>query len=230
MKRYISRIATVVSVLAISLAAVLLINPNQPRERRIYAQFVGAANVPGFATQATNQFTNTAIGSALAVTNPSSNFVMNIQGGPVYCGGSEMIVGQSTMTLQASTTYQIEWNCGSESLYAKTAVTAPGTSTTNPGVPQTILAPIPNVEIPIATVVCNATACGNGGNGSITDARPVALFPGSGTPLNTTLQANLPAAVNGTIIYCSDCTTATACTSGGTGALASRQNGAWKCL
>jgi len=34
---------------------------------------------------------------------------------------------------------------------------------------------------------------------------------------------------NGTLIYCSDCTKATPCASGGTGALAKRVNGAWDC-
>lgn len=48
--------------------------------------------------------------------------------------------------------------------------------------------------------------------------------------LGSVLQANLGTPANGTIIYCSDCNTASACTAGGTGALASRQNGAWKCL
>lgn len=50
------------------------------------------------------------------------------------------------------------------------------------------------------------------------------------TQIGSVTQANLPAAANGSMIYCSDCTTASACTGGGTGAFASRQNGAWKCL
>lgn len=42
--------------------------------------------------------------------------------------------------------------------------------------------------------------------------------------------ANLPAAANGTLYGCSDCTPATnPCTGGGTGAAAVRQNGAWVC-
>jgi hypothetical protein len=51
-----------------------------------------------------------------------------------------------------------------------------------------------------------------------------------GIMLNSLTQATLGTPTNGTIVYCSDCTTASACTGGGTGALASRQNGAWKCL
>lgn len=34
---------------------------------------------------------------------------------------------------------------------------------------------------------------------------------------------------NGSLIYCSDCKIVSACTSGGTGALAKRLNGAWVC-
>lgn len=43
------------------------------------------------------------------------------------------------------------------------------------------------------------------------------IFSGLGTP------------ANGTIVYCSDCTIANPCASGGTGALAKRLNGAWVC-
>jgi hypothetical protein len=52
----------------------------------------------------------------------------------------------------------------------------------------------------------------------------------SGVGLVSVTQANLGTPGNGTLYYCSDCTTASACTGGGSGALASRQNGAWKCL
>lgn len=48
--------------------------------------------------------------------------------------------------------------------------------------------------------------------------------------IKSVLQANLGTPANGTLYYCSDCTTATACTGGGAGAFASRQAGAWKCL
>lgn len=41
--------------------------------------------------------------------------------------------------------------------------------------------------------------------------------------------ANLPTQVNGGVIYCSDCTIASPCASGGTGALAKGINGAWVC-
>lgn len=232
-----TRIASAFVLLAAAVAGLLFLSPSAPKQSRIYAQFVGAASVPGFSAQAANAVTNAAIGSAGAVTNPSSNFVLLVQGGPVYCGGSEQTFGQSTLTLQASNTYQIEWNCASESLYAKTAVTLPGgqSGTTAPGTPGTFLAPIPNVEVPLATVVCNATACGNGGNGSITDARPVSAFPGSGTPLNTSTFANLPTTnvTDGTLILCSGCTQPTTgsvtCTTGAVPVLAVRVNSTWRC-
>jgi len=41
--------------------------------------------------------------------------------------------------------------------------------------------------------------------------------------------ADLGAATNGSIIYCSDCTIASPCAGGGTGSLAKRLNGAWVC-
>ena len=109
-------------------------------------------------------------------TNPSSNFVMQISAGTVWCyQGAALEIPQAQLTLQASNTYLLVFNCNTQTLYAKTAVTGPGSSGTsslgNPPPPSSILFPIYGLEIPIATVVCNATACGNGGNGSITDAR-----------------------------------------------------------
>ena len=41
--------------------------------------------------------------------------------------------------------------------------------------------------------------------------------------------ANLPASVNGVIAYCSNCTIANPCASGGSGAFAKRLNGVWVC-
>jgi hypothetical protein len=41
--------------------------------------------------------------------------------------------------------------------------------------------------------------------------------------------ANLPSSSNGTTIYCSDCTFANPCAGSGTGAIAKRLNGAWRC-
>jgi hypothetical protein len=143
--------------------------------RKLVAQ--GIATIPGQVFGA-NQFQQAvATGLAGAVTNPASNFVINIAGGPAYFNGAITHIGQSTMTLSASNTYLIVWNGLAESLYAKQAVTGPGSSGTTVGVPTSLLFAVPGVEIPLATVVCNATACGNGGNGSITDARPLSAFP-----------------------------------------------------
>lgn len=197
----------------------------------VHAQWTGATNVPGYFGTGINAVVNTAVGNAGAVTNPASNGIVLIQGGSVYCNSSIQTIGQSTITLSLSTTYLVVWNCNSELLYAKTAVVGPGSGST-PGTPATILGPTAGAEVSLATVVCNATACGNGGNGSITDARTSVFFPGAGLPLNTTLQANLPSTnvTNGTVIFCTDCTTASACTGAGTGAMAVRQNNAWKCF
>lgn len=57
---------------------------------------------------------------------------------------------------------------------------------------------------------------------SLVDIRPFENFTG-------VLFASLSADVNGTIRYCSDCTIASPCASGGTGAFAKRLNGAWVC-
>jgi hypothetical protein len=225
----IRKISTVLFVLATAIGLMLV---PQPKSDRIYAQFVGSAQVPGFNSAATNAVGGGVIGNALAVTNPASNFVMLIQGGPVYCSSALAEIGQSTITLQASTTYEIVANCAQQTIYAKTAVTGPGSPAGQPGVPATILAPIAGLEVPIALVVCNATACGNGGNGTITDQRPVASFPGAGTALNTVAFANLQTTnvSNGTIIYCDTCTVASApCTGASTGALAIRVNATWRC-
>jgi hypothetical protein len=50
-----------------------------------------------------------------------------------------------------------------------------------------------------------------------------------GVTLNATAFASLGTPSNGTILYCSDCTVANPCASGGTGALAKRLNGVWVC-
>jgi hypothetical protein len=221
-------LATLVVLFGVA-SGIIIIHP----AHHTHAQFIGATQVPGFFSGGVNAVVNAAIGNAGAVTNPASNSLMLIQGGSVYCNSSVQTIGQSTINLSLSTTYLLVWNCNTEQLYAKTAVTGPGSpvSTTSVGTPATILAPTGG-EISLATVVCNATACGNGGNGSITDARSTVFFPGAGMALNTTLQANLPSTnvTNGTMIFCTDCTTASACTGAGTGALAVRQNAAWKCF
>ena len=224
--------------LLLVMASIGVISYGPPSPRIVHAQFV--TPVPGFAAGANNAVVNAAIGSALAVTNPASNFVILVQGGPVYCPGAYQgalaEIGQSTITLTASTSYIVVVNCATQNVYAKTGVTGPGSSGTssagNPPPPTSLLFAQPGIEVPVALVTCNATACGNGGNGTITDQRPVANFPGAGTPLNTTAFANLPTTnvTNGTLIFCTDCAVASApCTGASTGALAIRVNATWRC-
>lgn len=57
-------------------------------------------------------------------------------------------------------------------------------------------------------------------------AQGLLLLHGDGTD---PVFADLGAAVNGTIIYCSDCAIGAVCAGAGTGALAKRLNGAWVC-
>lgn len=68
---------------------------------------------------------------------------------------------------------------------------------------------------------------GNGNNGGAAGAVSIAasryFFPSS------VAFASLGAPVNGALIYCTDCTTASPCAGGGTGAMAKRLNGAWVC-
>lgn len=221
-------------LLTICTALAITLMPSGPAVKIVHAQFVGAAQVPGFAAGASNAAAPAVIGNALNVTNPASNFLVLVQGGPVYCNGALAEIGQSTIQLAASTTYLIVANCAQQNVYAKTAVTGPGSvvGTSSVGTPATLLAAIPGLEVPVATVVCNATACGNGGNGTITDNRPLNSFPALGTPLNTIPFANLSTtnATDGSIIYCSTCAVATApCTGASTGALAIRVNATWRC-
>lgn len=53
-------------------------------------------------------------------------------------------------------------------------------------------------------------------------------FTGTVT-LGNSAQASLGTPANGTLLYCTDCTVANPCGSGGSGALAKRINGAWVC-
>lgn len=155
------------------------------------------SSIVGF-IQPTNYLAPTA-GAQMATvggvtTNPSSNFVVQVAAGSAFCLGSEEEVPQVQLTLSASTTYMVVFNCVNQSVYAKTAVTGPGSPSASsgafanvPGQPTSLLfATYP--EIAIATVICNATACGNGGNGSITDARVPAQWS-SGTPTGAHLLA-----------------------------------------
>lgn len=54
----------------------------------------------------------------------------------------------------------------------------------------------------------------------------IIILKGDGS---TAVFSDLGAATNGSMIYCSDCTIASPCNSGGSGALAKRLNGSWVC-
>jgi len=142
------------------------------------AQLIGNSTVVG-ATNPVNQYQpSSATGVAGAVTNPASSFVIQVAGGNIYFAGGISQIGQSQLTLPASSTNLVVWDGVRKQLYAKQAVTGPGSSSV--GVPASVLYAIPGIEVALATVVCNATACGNGGNGTITDARSLANFPAGG--------------------------------------------------
>jgi len=158
-------------VLALS---ALFVYHRQPKIKIVHAQVVTIVGQ----TFAQNQFAQSvATGLAGAVTNPASNFIINVAGGQIYWQGGSDTIAQSTLTLQANTTNLVVYNGTNASLYAKQAVVGPGSSGTTVGVPTSLLYAMSSVEIALATVVCNATACGNGGNGSITDNRPLSAFP-----------------------------------------------------
>jgi hypothetical protein len=132
-----------------------------------------------------NQYQQTvATGLAGAVTNPASNFIVQVAGGPIYFNGSVQMIAQTTLTLQANNTYLLVWNGQTEQLYAKQAVTGPGSPSASSGtyvnvagLPTSVLFAVPGVEIPLNTIVCGSTNCGNTANGSLTDNRPLAAFP-----------------------------------------------------
>jgi hypothetical protein len=56
-----------------------------------------------------------------------------------------------------------------------------------------------------------------------------AVTANGGLQLGSVTQANLGAPANGTLLYCQDCNQDSTCTAGGSGALAKRIAGSWKC-
>ena len=67
------------------------------------------------------------------------------------------------------------------------------------------------------------------GNTGAGDYRVIADFNPSRITLTATTFANLGTPANGTFVFCSDCTIASPCAGGGTGALAKRLNSVWVC-
>ncbi len=198
--------------------------------KHVYAQF-GVTAPPGYAAGAiTFAALPTTTGAAGTVTNPGANLQVQVDGGPIFCTGAEENVSESVINLQANTTYLIVFNCPQTLVYAKTAVTGPGTPSPNqPGVPSTLLFPIFGIENPLATVVCGASSCG-----TITDSRVLSQFPAAKMLAKSTF-ANLPSTyADGGLLVCSNCTQPTTgsvtCTSGAVAVLAARVAGAWRCF
>ncbi len=172
----VKKLVVTVALFALCAAGVYLI-PTHPA----HAQQNGVTTVVGGVTPV-NQFQNSsAAGMAGAVTNPAASFVVQVAGGPIYFAGVITDIAQTQLTLPANSTNLIVFNGTTQQVYSKQAVTGPGSQGTSalngPGVPTSLLYALPNVEVPLATVACNGTACGNGGQGSITDTRPLAAFP-----------------------------------------------------
>lgn len=225
MRRKLSQVRISIIVVLLVAAAVSIIGNRTVRVPVSHAQIgLGSTLPPGYFSGATNLSTLTVSAGAAGTVTNTSTFLMQVDGGPVYCGGNQSTIAESNVFLAANTTFLLVWNCPSEAVYAKTASLAPG-SVVGTNVPTTLLYPIPGVEIPLALVVCGAATCA-----TITDQRPLSAFPAA-IMTGGTLFANLPATYpNGALVYCSNCLLASSpCTGASTGALALRVNGAWRC-
>lgn len=203
-----------------ALAGISVVQP----PHKVHAQW-GSALPIGYAAGATNFAPLTVTSGAAGTVTNTSTFLMQVDGGPVWCNGGQDQIPENNLFLFANTTFLIVYNCLQNAVYAKTGVTGPGSAgTVPPGVPTSLVFAA-NGEVPLATVVCGASTCA-----TITDNRPLAAFPVA-TMMTSVLFANLPATYpNGGVVYCSTCAVATSpCTGASTGAMALRVNGAWRC-
>lgn len=169
-----TRVKVSIAVLALIVAsAVVLVTP------KLRAQ---VSSIVGY-TQSANYLGPTSAQMATVggvVSNPSG-LIAQVSAGSAFCQGSEEEVPQTQITLLANTTYLIVFNCTTQQVYAKTAVTGPGSPSTSsgtyvnaPGIPNSVLfAAYP--EIPINTAVAGASSL------SLTDARIPAQWS-VGTP------------------------------------------------
>jgi hypothetical protein len=134
----------------------------------VHAQ--GPSTVPGqiFSSQLFPAANLTNVGGI--VTNTGTT-VMAVTPAAVFCNGAEQSLAPVTLTLNINTTYMIVYNCPLNIVYAKTGVVGPGSGTGTAGQPSILLSAVPNVEIPLATVVCGAATCP-----TITDNRPTTAF------------------------------------------------------
>lgn len=229
------KVAALLSTIAIAVLLTTLFGAG-PVVRRIYATPLPpqyGAGVLGLAVSPAN-LTPAPAGTDAAglVTNPSSNTVLNVSGGAVFCNGGQQTISPSSLTMLKNTTYLVVYNCNLHALYAKTAVTAPGgqSATTAPGTPGTFLAADPG-EVSLALVVCGTTNCGDTSNGSITDKRSAGNFP-SGSAVQTIAFADLAAAPTGSVALISGATLASApatCTTGSANVLAFYNGTNWIC-
>jgi hypothetical protein len=79
-----------------------------------------------------------------------------------------------------------------------------------------------------ATANASGLSASDGAATIFADNSPFTFTPGF-LQLPAVVFLNLGAPLNGTIAYCSNCTIANPCASGGTGALAKRLNSVWVC-
>ena len=152
-----TRVKASIAVLALVVAASIVLV--SPRLRAQVSSIVGFVQPTNYLAPTSGEMSS--VGGV--VTNPSG-LVAQVSGGTAFCQGSQEPVPQVQLTLTASTTYLLVYNCQTQQVYAKTAVTGPGSQTGQPGVPNTALfAQYP--EIPINTVVAGASSL------TLTDAR-----------------------------------------------------------
>lgn len=218
------RITACLTVLVLAFGVLAGLDIVRPRHHS-RAQF--GASVPiGFAAPASNLTSLTSTTGAAGTVTNTSGFLMQVDGGPVWCNGGLGEIAEDNIVLAANTTFLIVYSCPLNAVYAKIAVTAPGTApgAANVGIPTQLLFASFG-EVALATVTCNASTCA-----TITDARVASLFP-IGIQVTTVTFANLPATYpNGSLLFCSNCAVATSpCTGASTGAFALRVNGAWRC-
>jgi hypothetical protein len=78
-------------------------------------------------------------------------------------------------------------------------------------------------------IIFQTAPAGGSGTTQNTLATAFTIQDNGAVQLKSVTFANLPTVANGYLIYCSDCTIASPCASGGSGALAKGINGAWVC-
>ena len=194
-------------------------NPNSFTAAQTFSTIISSSNVP-----AATGFIRSANADQWCFRNVNNNGDLCIT-----TGGSP---GNDTINVLGINLNQntIQPNTGSN-LTIKTATVG---LVGGPGISLTPADAANGTNLPGGNVIAAAGGghgSGNGGDIIITGGAAGA----SGNPGNLVITgrtfANLgtPPSGNGSFIYCSDCTIANPCASGGTGALAKRLNGQWVC-